>query len=267
MRRIGMPIRLFAMPRLQTVAAPTVALAAVVFASLCACSVARAACVADSAPARPHLVELYSSEGCSSCPPAESWLRTLHTGADVVPLEFHVDYWDDLGWKDRFSDSRYTARQNEQARRDGGNSVFTPQIVLDGRNWSGWYRSGHLAPPAQANVAMHLSIDTAAGHVHAESTSRPMAGQQLDGYRSYIALVEDDLATQVRAGENRGTLLKHDHVVRAFSGPLPFARANIDLPIPSDMNLEDAMLVAFVQSPHTGDVAQVVVLPLAQCRR
>jgi hypothetical protein len=259
MRRIVMPIRLVAMPRLKAVVT-----AAAVTASLCACY-ARAACVADSMPARPHLVELYSSEGCSSCPPAESWLRTLHAGADVVPLEFHVDYWDDLGWKDRFSDARYTARQNEQAHRDGGTSVFTPQIVLDGHNWSGWYRGGHLTPPGQAGIAMHLSAETAAGRVHAESTSRPIAGQQFDGYHSYVVLVEDGLETQVRAGENRGTLLKHDHVVRAFSGPLPLARATFDLPIPSGTNLDAATLVAFVQSPRTGDVAQVTVLPLARC--
>jgi len=133
---------------------------ATIAAILAMISAAHAACSADSAPTRPHLIELYSSEGCSSCPPADGWLRTLHLGADVVPLEFHVDYWDGLGWRDRFSSARYTKRQNEQARRDGGTTIFTPQVVLDGHNWSGWYRGGHLAPPEPADLALHLRVET-----------------------------------------------------------------------------------------------------------
>jgi hypothetical protein len=258
MRRIGMLIRQVAMPYLKIAAV----------ALLCACSgVHASSCVADSAATRPHLVELYSSEGCSSCPPAESWLRTLHTGAEVVPLEFHVDYWNDLGWKDRFSAARYTARQNDQARRDGGTSIFTPQLVLDGRNWSSWYRGGPLAPPDQAGLSMHLAAEVAGKSVRVDATSHPTSAQQFDGFRTYVALVEDGLATQVRAGENRGVLLKHDHVVRAFAGPLPQAHATLDIAIPPDANVDNASIVAFVQDEHDGKVAQVVTLALAECRK
>jgi hypothetical protein len=232
------------------------------------CSVALADCGADAATTRPHLVELYSSEGCSSCPPAEGWLRTLHDGADVVALEFHVDYWDGLGWKDRFSDPRYTARQKEQARRDGGTSVFTPQVALDGRNWSQWYRGGGLtAPPARADVALHLTTEITTQRVHVESTSRQLSAKPPEGLRVYAALVENGLATQVLAGENRGASLKHDHVVRAFAGPLPFAHAAVDLPVAADVNLNEAAVIVFAQNPHTGEVAQVVAQSLAQCRR
>src|SRR5579863_4523834 len=130
----------------------------------------RAQCVAESAVTRPHLVELYSSEGCSSCPPAEQWLRTLHTGAEVVPLEFHVDYWDNLGWRDRFADARYTARQQSIAARNGDSVVYTPQVVLDGRSWAGWYRGGQLTPPPATATTMTLKVTTgAAVHVRVQT--------------------------------------------------------------------------------------------------
>ena len=90
---------------------------------------------------------------------------------------------------------------------------------------------------------------------------------QFGAYRNYIALVEDELATQVQAGENRGLQLKHDHVVRAFAGPLPLAQAQTDLAVPADVDLAHAALVAFAQDPRDGKVGQVVVLPLAQCMK
>jgi hypothetical protein len=232
---------------------------------------AHAACSAQSAVTRPHLVELFSSEGCSSCPPAENWLRTLHTGADVVALEFHVDYWDDLGWRDRFSSARYTARQNEQARRDGGTAIYTPQMVLDGRNWSNWHGGGHLTPPVAASIALSLEATAAGGAprsgapLHVRIESNVQATLQSGTYRNYIALVEDELTTQVQAGENRGRQLKHDHVVRAFAGPLALAQAQADLAVPADVDIKHASLVAYAQDPRDGRVGQVVVLPLAQC--
>ncbi|MGH8121408.1 MAG: DUF1223 domain-containing protein [Rudaea sp.] len=224
-----------------------------------------AQCVVESAPTRPHLVELYSSEGCSSCPPAEQWLRTLHDGADVVALEFHVDYWDGLGWRDRFASARYTQRQRSIAARDGSTTVYTPQVVLDGRSWACWYRGGRLTPPASAALSMKLVVQTGA-KLHVRVDTQAVGGSDDAGYRNYIALVEDGLASQVRAGENRGVTLRHDHVVRAFAGPLPLARAQADLMIPGDVDLAHASLIAFAQNPLDGAIAQVASLPLAQCR-
>src|ERR1700676_1589940 len=93
----------------------------------------------ESKPARTHLLELFTSEGCSSCPPAEAWLGKLKSDdrlwKDFVPIAFHVDYWDGLGWKDRFAQPEWTRRQNSYAVRWGGSSVYTPGFVLDGREW------------------------------------------------------------------------------------------------------------------------------------
>lgn len=226
---------------------------------------ARAQCVAESAPTRPHLVELYSSEGCSSCPPAEQWLRTLHDGADVVALEFHVDYWDGLGWRDRFASEHYTARQRSIAARDGGSAVYTPQVVVDGRSWAGWYRGGRLTPPVNAVLSMKLEAQTGKT-LHVRIDTQAVGGSNATAYRNYIALVEDGLASRVRAGENRGVTLHHDHVVRAFAGPLPLAQAQTDLTVPSDVDPAHASLIAFAQNPQDGTIAQVATLPLAQCR-
>jgi hypothetical protein len=225
----------------------------------------RAECVAQSAPLRPHLIELYSSEGCSSCPPAESWLRTLHDDANTVALEFHVDYWDALGWPDRFADPRYTARQQTLAARGGNGIVYTPEVALDGREWRDWYRHGAL--PSSANSGATLKLTVASGvalHVHLDVTlANPVDAA---AYRSYVALAEDDLSSQVRAGENRGVLLQHDHVVRAFIGPLPLT-SDADVPVPADVDLARATLVAFAQREQDGAIAQVVTLPLVQCRK
>ena len=123
--------------------------------------VAHAVCVATP-PARPlHLVELYTSEGCSSCPPAEHWLSSLRASTTFVPLEFHVDYFDDQGWRDPFSDPRYTARQQRLAKRGTRDQVYTPQIVVDGRPWKTWPKGSPPAPADPAAGTLTLEVEAA----------------------------------------------------------------------------------------------------------
>jgi hypothetical protein len=223
---------------------------------------ARADCAAQSAATRPHLIELFSSDGCSSCPPAEAWLRSVRNDARTVALEFHVDYWDALGWRDRFASARYTARQQAFATRTGGAGVYTPEVILDGREWRDWYRRPEV-PAANGKATMKLSVEPGTPlHVHVDTIMNEAA--DASPYANYVALVEDGLSSQVHAGENRGTLLRHDHVVREFVGPL--AQADIDLSVPADVDQSHATVVAFAQRVRDGDVAQVVMLPLAQCQ-
>src|SRR5580765_3864389 len=162
-----------------------------------AASTAHGQCAAQRGASRPHLVELYTSEGCSSCPPADDWLRRLPASAGVVALAFHVDYWDYLGWRDRFADPRYSKRQQAQAGHDRASGVYTPQIVLDGHAWSGWYRPGSstslVDPVTTSDASMRLSADapSLAGtplrvRLHTEFAH----GSDTD-YRNYIALTED----------------------------------------------------------------------------
>jgi hypothetical protein len=105
-------------------------------------------CENHSSATRVQLVELYTSEGCSSCPPADSWLHALVpnvlSAEEVVPLAFHVDYWDRLGWRDRFASPVYTGRQSEYSKVSGSSFIFTPQVILAGRNYASWSNSNRV---------------------------------------------------------------------------------------------------------------------------
>ena len=110
--------------------------------------VSAAECVTRSGPATAALVELYTSEGCSSCPPADRWLSQLKPAAEkgtVVPVAFHVTYWDYIGWRDAFADERHTARQRARAGASGARYVYTPQVVLGGRDFRGWSSGSAVA--------------------------------------------------------------------------------------------------------------------------
>jgi hypothetical protein len=231
---------------------------------LAASTSARAECRLQSSNPRPHLVELYTSEGCDSCPPAEHWMSTLLKHADLIGLEFHVDYWDTTDWRDPFSDHAYTSRQQAIARRRNHDQVYTPQIWLDGRLWYNWPKGAPPDPAETASPPLALTIDgndplRIAIDVHAAS-GKP-------DYRLYAALAEDSLSEHVRGGENRGKTLSHDEVVRAFAGPFPLPHADIELKIPPRTERARASVVAFIQDEASGDVVQSVRLPLRACAK
>lgn len=158
------------------------------------------------------VVELYTSEGCSSCPPADRWLSTLKTRPDVVALAFHVNYWDRLGWPDRFASAAFTERQRQLMQPSGSRYVYTPQVIADGQDWRGWPALPARRQAAQPAPALALSREGTV--VTAE------VGVARGAVSGYWAVVEDGHASQVRAGENRGETLRHDHVVRRYE-PVP----------------------------------------------
>lgn len=225
---------------------------------------AHAGCTAQSAADRAHLVELYTSEGCDSCPPAERWMSTLRKHPDLIGLEYHVDYWDDSGWRDPFSDHAYTVRQQAQARRGNNSQIFTPQIWLDGHVWRNWPKG---EPPALAGApapTLRLSAN-ADDAVHLSATVEGV--QQAADYRIFAALSEVGLSERVRGGENRGKTLNHDEVVRSFAGPLDAPRADIELKIPAKVDVAHASIVAFVENASDGSVVQALRVPLSECRK
>lgn len=227
---------------------------------------ANAACTAGAQAAHPHLLELYTSEGCSSCPPAERWLRLVSQDAAVVALEFHVDYWDSHSWRDRFDSPRFTVRQHELAKRAGGRGiVYTPEVALDGHEWRDWYRHGPPTTSVSAPAQLRLDVQPGAP-LRVQVDTHFADAEAADGYRNYVALIENGLSSQVRGGENRGKRLEHDAVVRTFVGPLPLVDDDVAVKVPDKVDLSQASLVAFAQRDRDGAIAQVVRLPLASCR-
>ena len=190
-----------------------ITLLAVFGAASAGASAAAASCQATSAATTPTVVELYTSEGCSSCPPADRWLSTLKGRGDVLALAFHVNYWDQLGWVDRFATPESTARQHQLSRWAGSSSVYTPQIVVNGRD----SRAGVALPKALAASAVGLTLQREGDTVTAQVAAAPGAPARLDGY---WAVLEDGHQSKVQAGENAGETLGHDHVVRLYK-PVP----------------------------------------------
>ena len=170
--------------------------------------------VIESKRTQTHLIELFTSEGCSSCPPAEEWLSRLKAEPqlwrDFVPLAFHVDYWDRLGWRDPFASKMWTARQSAYAARWKSESVYTPGFVLDGREW----RSQNL--PGSGPEATGVLKITIANGEQLTATFRPDGGDERD-YDIHVARLGFGLGIDVKAGENRGRKLVHDFVVLALT--------------------------------------------------
>ena len=160
-------------------------------------------------------LELYSSEGCSSCPPAEKWLSRLKNDPklwqDFVPVAFHVDYWDHLGWKDPFASKAYSDRQRRYAAQWRSESVYTPGFVLNGREWRGWSRREAPAnvSPKAAGILTAISEDGRQWKIEFQPTVMNGAAK----YDFHAALLGFDLSIDVKKGENRGRKLEHEFVV------------------------------------------------------
>jgi hypothetical protein len=157
------------------------------------------------------LVELYTSEGCSSCPPAERWLAGLRDEPGLwrafVPVAFHVNYWDNLGWPDRFASRQFTQRQYALAESWGGGSVYTPCFVRDGAEWH-----PSSPPGASDKIAGLLAVnyDLASGHCHVKFLRTEKSPGRYD---VHVALLGGGLSSSVTAGENEGETLQHEFVV------------------------------------------------------
>lgn len=190
------------------VSALLVALAAPWLAATPTPATATAACQRVAGPRPPLVVELYTSEGCSSCPPADRWLSTLNGRDDVLPLAFHVGYWNRLGWVDRFATQDITDRQYALARALGAPNVYTPQVVAHGRDWRRWpaLPAAGSVPPAPMTLKLLRDDD----RVTAEVGAAP------GRWSGYWAVLEDGHRSRVTAGENSGETLGHDHVVRLY---------------------------------------------------
>jgi hypothetical protein len=239
---------------------------------------AEAATCSHQSPAHTvALLELYTSEGCNSCPPADRWLRELaqkFAAEQLVALALHVDYWDYIGWKDRFAQARFTERQRQLSRLAGGSTIYTPEVFAGMKEFRSWRSQAELEQrirrineqPAAAQINLQMSSDgSAAVEVQASFVLAPtaMAGQQNEGI---IVLYENKLISDVKAGENHGVSLQHDRVVRFWSAPVALdaqsgrATWKQSINLPADWKRANLGVAALVQDVRQGRVLQAVAM-------
>jgi hypothetical protein len=164
------------------------------------------------------LIELYTSEGCSSCPPAETWFSKLKESPglwkDFVPVAFHVDYWDDLGWRDPWGNKQFSERQRDYGAAWRSRTIYTPEFVLSGMEWRDGSRRKEIPKSAGTNVGI-LKI-TSSGTNRWQVSFTPKNAEGSD-YEAHAALLACGLSSKVKAGENEGRLLRHDFVALAIT--------------------------------------------------
>jgi hypothetical protein len=233
-------------------------------------------CSAYSGPHTTALVELYTSEGCDTCPPADHWLSSLFAQGfrrdQVVPLALHVDYWDYIGWKDPFAKGEFSARQRKLAAMRRPVIVYTPQVLLQGQDFRRWAGGDFAEQVARINSrAARARIALAIRAIEPEAIRAELSAMLFDpGERKnaavYLAAYENRLASEVKAGENRGRRLEHDFVVREWVGPIDFGEgAKLEqrraLPLLPGADAKNLGVAAFVQNRSSGEVLQALMLP------
>jgi hypothetical protein len=257
------------------------------------------ACVCAAAALRPHaadsaavhaagrtavVVELFTSEGCSDCPPADAVLAKLIAeqpvaGAAIIGLGEHVDYWDQLGWKDRFSSAALTNRQQVYGTQFNLDSVYTPQMVVDGRaqfvgSDGGAARKAIERAAAAAHATVTITIDSASERAVAATVAvadlpKPGRGDRVE---IHVAVTEDHVSSEVKRGENRGRTLTHAAVVRSMTtvGQAAAdgrASAHAEIPLGADWRRDQLTIVAFVQEQRGRAILASAAVPLQTARR
>ena len=226
---------------------------------------------------RVAVLELYTSEGCSSCPPADRFLSDLKRSGinskQLIPMAFHVTYWDYIGWKDRFAKTQYDQRQRDLANKKRSNTVYTPQFVLSGddyRRYASFSKDINELVMPEAMVDLELSVSVLPGAANEDTLSLKLKS---DISRSkakeiglHFAVVENNLSSDVDSGENDGERLHHDYVVRQLSGPYYQNKSEVQyeqeqtIVLHSEWQADNLSIVAFAENLRTGEVLQAVRL-------
>ncbi len=219
------------------------------------------------------VVELFTSEGCSSCPPADALLAeqvrdAREHGRPVYCLAFQVDYWNRLGWADPYSDAAFSRRQNDYARAFRSDRVYTPQMIVNGadefvgsdRDRSRKSIDAALKRPAKARLKLSQEkADAGAVVLSYEASSAPK------GAVVNVAVVERGLVSKVRRGENADRTLRHENVVRAFRTVRldESAKGSVELKLPADLMRKNSSAIAYVQEAAAGPILGASAVDLA----
>jgi len=202
----------------------------------------------QSGPDQSVMVELYTSEGCSSCPPAEQYLNSYIGTAQLwkthFPMAFHVDYWDYLGWKDRFSDSAHSTRQRVYARHLKQRTLFTPAFFVNGQPWRpGWFNDKYPPVSSKPGGLLTINVEKQALEVDYQPTKK-LNHQELV---LHVVVLGLGLTTNIEAGENKGRMARHDFVVLEHDRyPGKDAKWRVTLPKFNKYDARELALVAWV---------------------
>jgi hypothetical protein len=244
----------------------TAAALAVTGAQLAAPAFAATQCTAVSGATVPVVVELYTSEGCDSCPPADRWLsKTINERSkdgSFIPLAYHVDYWDYIGWKDPFAQPAFTQRQSALAASGGASGVYTPQFFVNGRDDRSW-TGGRAAQSAAGRATVKFNVAATwkgDGTLLTVGVTGKLA-ELAPGVRLRYAVTENGLVSAVKAGENRGVTLHHDAVVRA-TGALPLDASGafaLNVSLPRTVQQSRSQLHVIAEDPRGAPLAAATI--------
>lgn len=223
----------------------------------------------DSGTNQTIVVELYTSEGCSSCPPADKWFGALAEAStqdlNILPLAFHVDYWDYIGWKDRFADPKYTNRQRQLGNNNRQRSIYTPEFFVDGKEARGTRNvlsqiHKNISKKSPIHLKMSVSRNQHSLMVELETTA---TGSDTNGLQHRYFVYENGLSSDVKRGENAGKLLEHEQVVRYMSAAFKsVANDRHSIRINPDWHLSNIGIAALVTTAGSEQYLQAVYTPI-----
>ncbi len=208
------------------------------------------------------VIELFTSEGCSSCPPADALVARVqkeNSDKPVYILAYHVDYWNRLGWKDVFSSPEYSARQNQYARWLKLSSVYTPQIVVNGRTEFVGSEEGNLRNAIRTNLQKPAKAEVTLSSVKVEN-DRASAQYHIEGVTTnavlLVALIEKNATTKVQRGENSGRILSHVQIVKQLKNLLlkNGNEGTASIALPHGFDPQKYELIGFVQNTANGEI-------------
>ena len=186
-----------------------------------------------------YFLELYTSQGCSSCPPAEHWISQFTENKNlwksIIPLNFHVNYWDYLGWKDPFGSAEFSQRQRTYATLGKSRIVATPGFIIDGKGWQGWFKGTGFP---KANIKSSNTLTASISETQIKLDFDSIADDDLV---AHVALLGFGIETKVKAGENNKRLLNHDFVVIGYQQGAMIVdnkSSSIDLPFPVSVKVD-----------------------------